>query len=73
MFASPQIGLFFHLTYSLRYSFMAVLCLVLLGSEAFENAMEPAVLKRSAAVLVLIIACLGVVIPACSGISFHDR
>ena len=73
MFASPQIGLFFHLTYSLRYSFMAVLCLVLLGSEAFENAMEPAVLKRSAAVLVLIIACLGALIPACSGICFHDH
>ncbi|MDY6282099.1 MAG: YfhO family protein [Erysipelotrichaceae bacterium] len=73
MFASPQIGLFFHLTYSLRYSFMAVLCLVLLGSEAFENALEPAVLKRSAAVLTIIIACLGVVIPAFSGISFHDH
>lgn len=73
MFATPQIGLFFHLTYSLRYSFMAVLCLVYLGSEAFENAIDQKLLKGSVIALIAVIVDLGFLIPAGNGISLGDH
>ena len=73
MFAAPQIGLVMHLTYSLRYSFIAVLTLVYLGSQALgEEGIDTVLLRRTAAVLILAIVVLGGVIPFAKGIVVSD-
>ena len=68
--AAPQFGLLFHLTYSLRYSFIAVLCLVMLGSEALDEVPDEVLLKKTSAVLLILSAVLGIVIPLAQKIEF---
>ncbi len=62
-FAAPQFGLVFHLSYSLRYSFFAVLCLVMLGSEALDQNPDCNLLKKTVLWILILIAALGIVIP----------